>query len=138
MGLMFLQHGGILSWGKPTRAVKEILIPIRERAVEVGWKERPHCAPLPYPVITHLPLTLPAWLVWCLCTTPKFNAADTEHSCCLPKAPLGCTAQFRLDILMPGSHCVQKALCYPEPSDISQSMTSLWHLLPHSNECSIL
>lgn len=136
---MFLQHGGIVCWGKTARAMRETLIPISKRAVAVGL-ERASTFPLVPSETTHLALTLPAGLVRCICIIPKLGAPSTESSWCLPKAPLGlpclCHPHHRLDVLLSGSHCVQKALRCPEPSDISENMTSLWHLLPHSNECS--
>lgn len=58
MGLMFLQHGRILSWGKTTRAMKDIPIPISERAVEVGLERAstlpPTAMPSDYPFTSHI------------------------------------------------------------------------------------
>lgn len=126
---MFLQHGGILCWGRTLWAVREVPRPISKRAVAVGLG-RASTAPATCsddPVTSH------------------FASRDGQMHLHHPKArcskyrgwlvsPKG--SQHRLDVLQCGNHCVQKALCYPEPSDISPNMTSLWHLLPHSNKCS--
>lgn len=71
-GLMFLQHGGNLCWGKIVSAVREVPLSISKRAVSVGLEKAFtfHIETSDYPVTSHIAgragqMHLPHPKAWC-------------------------------------------------------------------------